>query len=88
MLCNQNPRQLAGILMMSFGHNTSFRSFEEVDDIPDFGTIGYLIPDLVNHIKHTCLSVEQQTIGISNMLLDLLVDTSLIHHRGVRTAIN
>jgi len=85
---NQNPRQLAGILILLFCHDASSRSFKEVDDIPNLGTIGHLIPDLINHIKHTGLSVEEQSIGIGDVLLHLLVDTGLIHHRGVRTAIH
>ena len=31
--------------------------------------------------------MEEQTVGIGNMLLHLLVDTCILHHRGVRTAI-
>ena len=32
--------------------------------------------------------MEEQTIGIGYMLLNLLVDAGIVHHRGVRTAIN
>ena len=69
-------------------HNASFRVFEEGDDGLDFRTVGHLIPDLLDHIKHAGLTMEEQAIGIGDVLLHLLVDTCNIHHRGVRSAID
>ena len=61
---------------------------QEGDDGLDLRAVGYLILDLIDHVKHTGLSMEEQTIGIGDVLLHLLVDTGDIHHRGVRTAID
>ena len=61
--------------------------FEEGDDGLDLWAIGHLIPDLIDHIKHTGLPMEEQTIGIGDMFLNFLVDTGDLHHRGVRTTI-
>ena len=60
---------------------------KESDDGLDLRTVGHLILDLVDHIKHTGLSMEEQTIGIGNVLLHFLVDACDLHHRGVRTTI-
>ena len=60
---------------------------EEGDDGLNLGAVGHLILDLLDDIDHAGLSVEEQTIGIGNVLLHLLVDTCIIHHRGVRTTI-
>ena len=47
---------------------------KEVDDGLDFRAVGHLILDLIDYIEHTRLSVEEQTVGIGDMLLYLLVD--------------
>ena len=60
---------------------------EEFDDGLDLRAVGHLILDLVDHIEDTRLSVEQQSIGIGNVLLHLLVDAGIVHHRGVRAAV-
>ena len=90
-LRKKNPRLSAGIHdyqdIKSLTHDTSFRVLEEGDDGLDLGAVGHLILDLIDHVKHTGLSMEEQTIGIGDVLLHLLVDASLFHHRGVWTAI-
>ena len=68
-------------------HNTSFRSFEELDDITNLWTVRHLITDLVDDIEHTGLPMEEQTVSISDVLLHLLIDACLVHHRRVGTAI-
>ena len=62
--------------------------FEEGDDGLNLGAVGHLIFNLIDHIKHTRLSMEEQTIGIGDVLLHLLVDASDPHHRGVRATID
>ena len=57
---------------------------EEGDDGLDLGAVGYLILDLIDHIKHTSLSMEEQTVGIGDVLLHLLVDARKLHHLGHR----
>ena len=61
--------------------------FQEADDVLDFRTVGHLSLDLVDHVENARLSVEEQTIGVGDMVLNLLVDPGIIEHRGVRTAI-
>ena len=60
---------------------------EEFDDGADLGAVGHLILDLIDHIKHAGLSMEEQTVGIGDVLLHLLVNARKLHHRGVRTTI-
>ena len=60
---------------------------KEVDDGLDFRAVGHLILDLIDHIKDAGLSMEEQTVGIGDMLLHLLVDAGNSHHRDVRTTI-
>ena len=68
-------------------HDASFGVLEELDDGLYLGAIGHLILDLVDDIEDACLSVEQQTVGVGNVLLHLLVDTGLAHHRVVGTSV-
>ena len=60
---------------------------EELYDGPDLRAIWHLILDLIDHIKHAGLSMEEQTVGIGDVLLHLLVDAGNSHHRDVRTTI-
>ena len=60
-------------------HDTTFRGFKETHDILNLRTIGHLLLDLHNHILNARLTVEQQTVSISNVLLDLLIDLCNIH---------
>ena len=69
-------------------HDTAFRAFEEADDVLDLRTIGHLILNLVNHIEHTRLSMEEQSVGTGYVLLNLLVDLRIIHDGGVGSAIS
>ena len=75
------------ILSVLFAHNASLDALEETDDITYLGTVGHLLPDLVDHIERAGLTMEQQTIRIGDMLLHLRVDAGLVHHRGVGTTI-
>ena len=43
---------------------------------------------LVDDIEHTRLAMEQQTVGIGDVLLYFLVDASLVHHRRVGSVVN
>ena len=61
--------------------------FQEADDVLDFRTVWHLFLNLVDNIEHTRLSVEEQTIGIGDVTLDLLVDTGIVEHGSVGTAI-
>ena len=72
---------------MLLTHDAALGAFEELDDLTDLGAIGHLILDLVDNIEDTRLTMEQQTIGVSDVLLYFLVDSSLLHHRRVRTSI-
>ena len=81
-----NPRQMAGIRSL-FTHDTSTGVLEELNDVPNLRTVGHLILDLVDDIEHARLTMEEQTIGIGDVFLYFLVDTGIIHHRGVRTTI-
>ena len=60
---------------------------KEGDDGLDLGAVGHLILDLLDDVEYTRLTVEEQTIGIGDVLLHLLVDARKLHHRGVRTTI-
>ena len=74
-------------LFFLFTHDTAFGILEECDDVADFGAVGHLFLNLIDDIEHTRLTVEQQTVGIGNVLLNLWVDLGIVHHGGVRTAI-
>lgn len=78
---------IIGAYFFLFAHDTAFRAFEELDDGLDFGAVGHLILDLVDDVKHAGLSVEEQTVGVGDVLLHLLVDAGLVHHRLVGTAV-
>ena len=58
-----------------------------MDDVLDLRAVGHLFLDLVDHIEHARLSMEEQTVGIGDMVLNLLVDLGIVHHGGVGTAI-
>ena len=72
---------------MLFTHNTPFRGLKEFDDGLDLRAVGHLFLDLIDHIEGTRLSVEEQTIGIGDVLLHLLVDAGIVHHRVVGTTV-
>ena len=72
-LLTNNPCQLAGIIGL-LTHDAALRTFQELDDVLNLRAIGHLILDLIDYIEHTRLSVEEQTVGIGDMLLYLLVD--------------
>ena len=72
---------------MLLTHYASFGFFQELYDVPDFGSVGHLVPNLVDDVEDTGFTVEQQAISISNMLLYLGGDSRLVHHRGVRTSV-
>ena len=74
--------------MKLFTHDTSTGTFEELDDGLNLRTIRNLILDLVDDIEHTRLAMEQQTVGIGDVLLYFLVDASLVHHRRVGSIVN
>ena len=78
---------MAGLYLL-LTHDTTFGAFEELDDVLDLRAIGHLILDLIDHIEHTCLSVEQQSIGIGDMLLYLLVDIGILHDGNIGTSIS
>ena len=78
---------MAGIITL-LTHDTSFGVFEEAYDVLDLWPVGHLILNLVDHIEHARLSMEEQTIGIGDVLLYLLVDLGILHHRGVDTTID
>ena len=68
-------------------HDSTLGVLEELDDMLNLGAVGHLILDLVDNIEDTRLTMEQQTIGIGDVLLYFLVDSSLFHHRRVRASI-
>jgi len=70
-----------------FRHDASFRRPEELKNRLYLRTVGHLLLDLVDHIEDARLSVEEQTIGIGDVLLNLLVDAGIVHHGGVGTAV-
>ena len=72
---------------MLLTHDSTLSILEELDDLTDLGAVGHLILDLLDDVEYTRLTVEEQTIGIGDVLLHLLVDTGLVHHRRVRTAV-
>ena len=81
-----NPCRLAGIRLL-FTHDTTLRVLKEFDDVLNLRTVGHLVTDLVYHVKHARLSVEEQTIGVGNVVLNLLVNPGKVEHRGVGPAI-
>ena len=72
---------------MLLTHDSTLSILEELDDLTDLGAVGHLILDLLDDVENTRLTVEEQTIGIGDVPLYLLVDACLVHHRGVWTAI-
>ena len=68
-------------------HNALLGTLKELDDVLDLRTVGHLVFDLLDHIEDARLSVEQQTVGIGDMLLHLLVDAGIVHHRGVGASV-
>ncbi len=64
---------MAGIIGL-LTHDAALRTFQELDDVLNLRAIGHLILDLIDYIEHTRLSVKEQTVGIGDMLLHLLVD--------------
>ena len=73
--------------MLLLAHDTAFGVFEELDDCPDLRAVGHLILNLVDHIENARLSMEQQTVGIGDVLLHLLVDPVLTHPRIVWSSV-
>lgn len=72
---------------MLLTHDSTLGVLEELDDMLNLGAVGHLILDLVDNIEDTRLTMEQQTIGVSDVLLYFLVDSSLFHHRRVKASI-
>ena len=77
---------MAGIRLL-FTHNAALGVFQEADDVLDLRTIGHLVANLFDDIENARLTVEEQTIGIGDVALNLLVDLGIVHHRRVGTAI-
>ena len=77
---------MAGIRLL-FTHNAALGVFQKADDVLDLRTIGHLIANLFDDIENARLSVEEQTIGVGYVVLYLLVDLGIVHHRRVRTTI-
>lgn len=68
-------------------HDATLGILQEVDDVLNLRTVRNLVLDLLNHVEHARLSVEEQTIGVGDMTLNLLIDLGIVHHRRVRTTI-
>ena len=68
-------------------HDAALGILKELDNLPDLRPVGHLILNLVDHIEHTGLAMEQQTVGIGDVLLYLRIDLCIVHHRSVRTAV-
>ena len=77
---------MAGIRLL-FAHDAALGVFQEADDVLDLRTIGHLVTNLFDDIEDARLSVEEQTIGVGDVALNLLVDLGIVHHRRVGTAI-
>ena len=61
--------------------------FQEADDVLDLRTVRHLVADLFDHVEYARLTVEEQSIGIGDVALNLLVNLGIVHHRRVRSAI-
>ena len=68
-------------------HDAALGVLKELDDLLDLRSVGHLVFDLVDDVEDARLSMEQQPIGVGDVLLHLLVDAGLAHHRGIGTAI-
>ena len=68
-------------------HDTAFGILQEMYDVTDFRTIGHLILYLVDNIEDARLTMKEQTIGISDVLLHFRVDAGIAHHHRIRTSI-
>ena len=53
-------------------HNASPSAFQELHNDTHLGVIGHLRLNLIDYIMHARLTVEQQTIGVGDMLLHFL----------------
>ena len=60
---------------------------DKLDDVTDKITVWHLFLYLLHDIKDGCLTMEQQTIGIGNMLQRFLVDTMLTTYLHVHATI-
>ena len=60
---------------------------QELDDMTDLGTVGHLLLNLHDSIEERGLTVEHQTIGVGDMLDDLVVGAIELTHSGVHAAI-
>lgn len=69
------------------GDNAKLGRLEELDDVLDFGTVGHLVDNLDDGVEKRRAAVEDQTVGVGNVLQDFLVDTMLTAHGEVDTAI-
>ena len=58
-------------------HDTAFSILQEMYDVTDFRTIGHLILYLVDNIEDARLTMKEQTIGISDVLLHFRVDAGI-----------
>ena len=58
-------------------HDASLCRFEELENGLDLGTVGHLLANLVDDVEGARLSVEQQTVGVGNVLLYLGVEPAL-----------
>jgi len=68
-------------------HDASLGVLEEGDDVPYLGTVRHLVFNLLDNVVDAGLAVEEQTVGVGDVLLYLLVYLGKIHHRGVRSAV-
>lgn len=69
-------------------HYTTLRTLQEPDDVLYLGGVRHLVLNLIDDVKNTGLSVEQQPIGIGDVFLHLLVDARIIHHCCIGTTVS
>lgn len=73
--------------ILHLSDDTLLGTLQELDDVLNLRTIWHLILDLVDGIEEGCLTMEYQSVGIRNVLANLLGNLGCFHDDGVRTCI-
>ncbi len=80
-------RRAGGLSVGNLAHDAAAGAFEEGDDVLNLGAVGHLVFNLVDDVEYARLAVEEQAVGVGDVLLHLLADAELLHHRVVGAAV-
>lgn len=72
---------------LQLGDNAELAGAEKLDDVADLGAVGHLLLYLKDGVEKRRLAVEDEAVGVGDVLLHFFVSAVEVEHRGVDAAI-